>query len=204
MFYLFLSLGNTPLLSHFVWLSVTVVSVLSDCRVVTLLASAISLQWMRLSKRLMQTFLPTGGWRCVLSLWCVELLFPPCWSFGLKHLAVELTHCWVRPAIGEKWWAHAISHKPTMACSLVWAHYHRLMPMSTPQSYHHQCLCLCSEPLTLPLTSIRDPPILMCRFGPGSYEVSVLISLCPGVHENFFCPFHESVSVSSIYVEFLQ
>lgn len=188
----------------FVWLSVTVVSVLSDCRVVTLLASAISLQWMRLSKRLMQTFLPTGGWRCVLSLWCVELLFPPCWLFGLKHLAVELTHCWVRPAIGEKWWAHAISHKPTMACSLVWAHYHRLMPMSTPQSYHHQCLCLCSEPLTLPLTSIRDPPILMCRFGPGSYEVSALISLCPGVHENFFWPLHESVSVSSIYVEFLQ
>ena len=57
----------------------------TDCRVVTLLASDISLQWMRLSKRLMQTFLPTGGWRCVLSLWCVELLFPPCWLFGLKH-----------------------------------------------------------------------------------------------------------------------
>ena len=147
---------------------------------------------MSLSKRLMQTFLPTGGWRCVLSHWYVELLFPPCWLFGLKHPSTG-----ARTLLGEVsyWWEMVGSYHFTQAHNgmlIDMSHYHRLMPMSTPQSYRHQCLCLCSEPLTLPLTSTGNPTILRCRFGPGFYEVSALISLCSGVHENFLCTFHES------------
>ena len=150
---------------------------------------------MRLSERLMQTFLPTGGWRCIFSFWCVELLFPPCGLFGLKHPSTG-----AHTLLGEA----SYGWEMVGSCHFSRAHHHGLMPMSIPQSYCHQYLRLCSEPLTLPLASTGDPPILMCRFGPGSYEVSAFISLCPGVHENFFLPSMSRISVSSISVEFLQ
>ena len=53
-------------------------------------------------------------------------------------------------------------------------------PMTTPQNYHHQGPCPCSEP-HLCLTSTRVPPILACKSGPVSYEVSSFFA-CVLVH----------------------
>ena len=48
----------------------------------------------------------------------------------------------------------------------------RLMPMSTPQNYHHQRPCRCSEPQLFP-ASAAGPPILADKSGPVSDEVTV-------------------------------
>ena len=85
-------------------------------------------------------------------------MFPTCWLFG-------------------RW------HPSTGACSVGWAWVsvrkwqppRGLTPKSTPQNYHHQCPYPHSEPQP-PANCTGDPPILVGRSGPVSYEVTVIFS----------------------------
>ena len=78
----------------------------------------------------------------------------PVGCLGWGVWALEPTVFWVWPGLGEKMAAPG-----------------GLMPMSTPQNYCRQCLCLHSEPQP-PHASTGDPPVLAGRYGPGSHEVT--------------------------------
>ena len=97
-------------------------------------------------------------------------MFPTCWLFG-------------------RW------HPSTGACSVGWAWVsvrkwqppRGLTPKSTPQNYHHQCPYPHSEPQP-PANCTGDPPILVGRSGPVSYEVTVIFFPGPGAHKTLCVP----------------